>query len=102
MEKTGNPLCLLGFKVCSPLVTFSSSLQGSTLQPSLLLAGLWISHHPEGTAPVLGQIVTQKHTDFRGQSPVLLVAEPALVLSFVSLLHPPARDSCCSERELSP
>lgn len=55
MEKIGNPLSLLGFKLCSSLVVFSSSLQGITLQPSLLLAGLWISHHPEGTAPILGK-----------------------------------------------
>lgn len=55
MEKTGNPLSLLGFKVYSSLVAFSSSLQGSTVQPSLLLTGLWISHHPEGTAPMLGK-----------------------------------------------
>lgn len=55
MEKIGNPLSLLGFKLCISLVAFSSSLQGITLQPSLLLAGLWISHHPEGTAPMLGK-----------------------------------------------
>lgn len=55
MGKTGNPLFLPGFKVCSSLVAFSSSRQGTTLQPSLILAGLWISHHPDRTASVLGK-----------------------------------------------